>query len=134
METTTPLLHLYLSNIPSCRYIFRSGKVANFVGGIYTTAIAAEITELDAEIAEGHPHLSIDVNRKVIAADELDPLAVLKKKLRAEILAEQEAAQKQQRDFGSSESPTGKGLQTSATLAPISAASIVAGTPTGKHK
>lgn len=116
-------LHLFMSNIPSSRYIFKNGKVANFVGGIYTTSIASEIEELDSEVDNGHPHISIDSSRRVISADELDPMVALKKKLRAEILAEQAAINPPGRDFGQSDEGKQVGLQTSASIAPVTAGS-----------
>lgn len=126
---TEKQLHLFFSNIPSIRFIFSTGKSADFIRGIYTTSIQQEIDELNKEVELGHPHISVDKNKLTIAADELDPLMVLKKKIRAEVLAEQAAEQAAQvgRDFGNSSTAKDAGLQTSASIAPVTAGSIAAG-------
>lgn len=96
-------LHLFRSNLPSCKYIFRSGKVAEFVAGNYITKNQKEIDELNEEISYGHPHLFVEAGRTTVQADELDPLNALKKKLRQEILAEMDAASgNPHRDLGTS--------------------------------
>lgn len=130
----TKQLHLYSCNVPSSRYVFKNGKIANFIGGIYTTHIEQEIAELDFEVANDHPNIFVDPKRRVISADELDPMAVLKKKLRAELKAEMDAEAATGRDFGNSAQGKNQGLQTSATVAQVSSASNGAGIAAGSIK
>lgn len=91
----------YFSNIPACRYVFKSGKVAEFMSGKYLTAIDSEIAELEQEIKEGHPHIFIKKGHET--ADN-DPLAGLKQKIINDYIASQQKAEKEatdgSRDFG----------------------------------
>jgi hypothetical protein len=76
-DTSKVAARVFRSNIPSMRYIFKAGKVASFLSGIYYTDIAHEITELDAEIAHGHPNISSKPDEVVTS---VDPLEILKQK------------------------------------------------------
>ncbi len=104
METQSPAsVYLFKSNLKSCQYIFKDGSVAYFTNGIYTTSDDEKAAQLQNEIKKDHPHLSIEVGREKVAADELDPVSVLKKKLKAEILAEMQVkTQNPDRDMGMS--------------------------------
>jgi hypothetical protein len=83
---------LYKATLPSINYIFKNGKPAIFVRGKFATDIAAEVEELDNEIALGHPHIFIDPNEAEQAPGDTDLLAGLRLKLEAEIRAEMAAA------------------------------------------
>lgn len=122
---TEPQFHKFVSALPSCKYVFRSGKVANFVGGQYITKIQAEIDELNEEIAFGHPHISVDKNEVTVASDKVDPMAAIKKRAVEEYLAEQAkiAAGNAVHDTGASVKEQLKGLKTSATVGAVSAES-----------
>lgn len=100
MSDTTAKLHLFKSSLPSCRFIFSNGKVANFVRGQYTTTLENEIKELEAEVAEGNPHIYIDNSQKTISVEELDPLYAIKKKAIEEYLAQQQKAVNPNNDMG----------------------------------
>lgn len=100
MSDTTAKLHLFKSSLPSCRFIFSNGKVANFVRGQYTTTLENEIKELEAEVAEGNPHIYIDNSQKTISVEELDPLYAIKKKAIEEYLAQQQKAIDPNNDMG----------------------------------
>ena len=118
------MLDLFKSNIPSSRYIFKDGTVANFTQGIYTTSIQEYIKELDTEILKGHPHISRESGRAQVSLDELDPVSVMKKKLKAEILAEMAiAAGNPDRDMGSSTQDKNAGVVTSAGISSMAAGS-----------
>lgn len=93
------MLHQFKSTIPSCKYILSNGKNANFVGGIYRTSLDHEVAELQNEIKLEHPHIEYIGQ---ISADDLDPVAVLKRKAVEEYLANQRAAIDPSRDMGTS--------------------------------
>lgn len=83
-------LHVYHNYLPSCHYVFKDGSQATFVAGIYKTANPNEIEQLDKEVRLRHPHIYIkkDVPSIVSAKADADPMAALREKIRAEILAE----------------------------------------------
>ena len=117
-------LHLFKSNLPSSKYVFRSGRVAEFVGGNYLTKNQEEINELTKEISYGHPHIFVEAGRETVAADELDPMSVLRKKIRNELLAEmQEASGNPHRDMGNTTQHSGAGQLNTAGL--VAAASSI---------
>lgn len=121
-------LHLFQSNLQSHNFVFKNGTVAHFIRGVYTTDIESEIDELNAEIKARHPHIFIDPNRVTIAADELDPMSALKKKLKEEIRAEMEAAAgTTTRNMGSTAQAKDGGQVNSNTVAPVAAGAIKVG-------
>jgi len=110
-------------NISSCKYIFKSGKVAHFNCGIYNTAIAAEISELDEEISQGHPNI---VSGAEVSAEDLDPMSALKSRVIAEFLAGQKSSASTAKDMGTtSQNSTTAGVATSVTIAPAAMGSNV---------
>ena len=119
-EVQEEQVHLFNSNLPSVRYIFKSGEAATFVNGVYTATDPDKIAELTLECKRGHPNLFIDPKRVTVSMDELNPMAVLRKKIRDELLAEQAAA----RDMGNSTAKAGQGQVNTAGLAGIAASSI----------
>ena len=97
---------LFKSRMSSCSYIFRNGKRAVFQMGCYITSNGEEITELLAEIANGHPTFYQDPNEIFVSEDRSDPIAALRKRIageeRAKLLAEMQAATDPSNDFGTS--------------------------------
>ena len=93
----------FFSRIPSCKYIFKNGKEAAFVGGIFDTDIPQEVAELEAEVAAGHPQIFIDPDQFVIDTAQIDPLAEIKRKAIEEYLAAQKAASDPANDRGTTE-------------------------------
>lgn len=81
-------LHQFFIDKTASRYVFKSGKVAEFHGGAYRTSIESEIKELNAEIAAGIGSIWLVPGQEVIDSDDLDPVAVLKRKIIAEYEAE----------------------------------------------
>ena len=115
-------LHQFEMSKDSCRYIFKSGKIAVFEGGMYRTTLESEISELNAEIAAGIGAIWIPEGAAIVDSDELDPVAVFKRK----IIAEYEENKARSLDNGSSTSDqnTGAligGTANSRSMAPISA-------------
>ena len=92
---------LFKSNQLSSNYIFRSGKVAMFIHGRFSTDVQSEIDELENEIKTNHPNIYKDEREKTIDTEKLDPLWKLKQDMRAEILAEMAANNDPNRDMGS---------------------------------
>lgn len=104
-------LHVYNCRLPSCHYVFRDGSQATFVAGVYKTANPYEIEQLDQEVRRGHPHIFINKETAVVSAKlDADPLAALKAKIRAEILAESDP-----KDFGTNPDTASKILQPAGT-------------------
>ena len=87
-DVTKVSARVFRSSIPSSRYVFKNGKVAPFIGGKYTTDIAHEIAELDAEILQKHPNITANVEEIV---DTIEPLEALKAKFFEQFKAEQAA-------------------------------------------
>lgn len=83
---------LFKSAIPSMTYLFKNGKAATFVQGRFSTAIKAEIDELNAEIEAGNQYIFFDKNEpvsKVVTSEEF--LKDMKDKIIAEYLESQES-------------------------------------------
>jgi len=99
-DLTQVTARVFRSNISSCRYVFKNGKVAPFIGGKYTTDIKHEIDELDAEIDMKHPHIS--ANKEEVVST-VEPLEALKARFFAEFQAAQAANLLKDNDAGTSE-------------------------------
>ena len=99
-DATKVASRVFRCAVLSSRYVFKNGKVAPFIGGKYTTDIAHEIAELDAEIAQRHPHITAN-KEEVVTLSE--PMEVLKQKFFAEFEAAQKAALNKNNDAGTSE-------------------------------
>lgn len=119
------MYHKFCSSLPSCRYIFKNGTVANFAAGEYYTDVESEIAELSHEVKLRHPHISIKAGEEKVASEDRDPLAKLRKKIIQEY-EESKARSETPRDMGNSES-AGKGASTSASIAPVAAGAIKVG-------
>lgn len=113
------VFHKFCSNLPSSKYVFRSGKVANFVRGQYLTTIQSEIDELNNEIELGHPHISIDPKEKTVDSMHADPLAKIKKQAIEEYIAAQAAAIDPSNDMGNTSAAPNAGLVTSRGVSAI---------------
>lgn len=124
-------LTLFKSKSPVMGYVFRSGKTIHFVAGMYATAHETEIKEL-TEVCQDSPNFFIDSAESQIDEEAMNPMSVLKARLRAEWEAEQRIANDAERDMGTSDA-TGKlgNITTSATLmgAAVASGSAQAGTP-----
>jgi hypothetical protein len=117
-------IHLFKSRMSSCNYIFKNGKIAQFIRGEYTTNVAYEVAELEYEVSLGHPQIFINDQERVVAVDRNDPIAALRRKIIAEererIMAEVRAATALDRDMGTSEQGKFKPASTS-DIAPLTA-------------
>lgn len=78
----------YRSSLASQRIAMPNGKLITVTANQYITDDEAEIEFLDKEIKGGFPYMS---KTGQITSEELDPMAVLRKKIIAEYLAEQKA-------------------------------------------
>lgn len=92
----------FKSHIPSCKYIFKNGKEANFIGGKFFTNEESEVAELEKEVAHSHPHIYIDENEKEVDTKFVDPMEALRAKHIKEYLAAQNAATDSSNDMGNS--------------------------------
>lgn len=87
----TQMLRVFKSTLTSMRMVTPSGKVLDFIKHRYYTSNPSIIAELEAELAHGHPYVYVDAKEFEIASEDRDPNVALKKRLRAEILAEMAA-------------------------------------------
>jgi hypothetical protein len=101
-ETPANVQKLYKSRIPSVNYLFRNGKPAIFVNGRFSTAVPAEIEELDHEVALGHPTIYVDAAEATIDVSKT-PYEAIREKIIAEYLAAQAAATDPGNDMGNYE-------------------------------
>lgn len=96
-------LRVFKCTIPSVNFIFANGKAAIFQYGVYRTNMEWEISELEKEIAAGHPHIYIDAAEREIDSEMVDPMNALRAKIIAEYVAAQEAAIDPSNDMGTTE-------------------------------
>lgn len=114
-----PVKNVYNSHIMSCKYIFKNGKEAIFIGGKYYTDNKNEIEELDAEIDFGHPHIFVGED-KTVDTSKLDPLANLRDKIIKDYLESQAAAVDPKSDKGNTNPENLSGIGNSETMAALS--------------
>ena len=120
-------LRVFKATLPSVNYIFKNGKPAIFVNGMYTTDVPFEIEELDAEISTRHPHIFIDESMREIDSAKVDPIAALREKIIAEYKATMAAATSMDNDRGTAEAPKLKPASTSDIMEAAAGGSGVAG-------
>lgn len=107
--------HEFQNTAGSVQYLFKNGKSAHFIGGLYYTDIPYEIAELNKEIEEGNPFIHFI---RTVDTDGLNPLAVLRAKHFAEFTLMQAKAIDKNNNMGTTIS-TGKleGIANSNTIA-----------------
>jgi len=115
----------YSSPKSSFRMMTPKGRRINFIKGKHITCIPEEIEYLDDEIAAG---IRFITKGEPVTSEDLDPMAALKKRLRAEILAEQAANLNEAAESPEDIAPKGKeaspvGALSTAALTKLSAAS-----------
>jgi hypothetical protein len=99
-----PKQRLYKSDRKSMQVCTDKGKVVVFVAGLYFTADEEIIAYLDREIKAGMPGISYSQEELYFDPEKYDPMAKLRKQVRAELLAEMaRAAGNPERDMGSYE-------------------------------
>lgn len=92
---------VFKNAMSNCQFVFKTGKVANFMQGKYITDLQWEIDELQNEINSGHPHIYIDDKERTVAV--VEPVEALRARHIAEYLAANAAAVDKTNDAGSSE-------------------------------
>lgn len=99
---------VFKSHIKSMRYVFKDGRIAEFVGGMFHTADEKQIEELTAEVGtpgkgySKNPSIYIDTEETEVDPTLLTPEAQLRAKIRAEVLAEMKAATNPENNMGTS--------------------------------
>jgi hypothetical protein len=95
-------LHVFHSTMQSVKYGFTDGSMAEFIRGRYYTDDPAKIAALQNEIRLRHPYLYVEAGKETVMSDDLDPVAVMRKQIRAELMLEMLAASGNPgRDMGS---------------------------------
>lgn len=101
--------NIYYSHRGSVRMCCPSGKPIHFVGGKFVTDEKEAIKFLDAELASRNKFIYVKEGEEVVSSTDLDPMAVLRRKIiKEEADKIIEVAQKQMdgsRDMGSTGSP-----------------------------
>lgn len=108
----------FKTQVSSSKYIFRNGKIGNFVQGIYVTNLPKEIEELREEIAAGNTYFS-EIGE--VSAVEADPVSRLKEDAIKEFIERQKSAVNPSNDMGTtaqSSSPV-VGLATSGNVTAV---------------
>lgn len=88
------ILTVFRSHLANSQYAFKNGKMAHFISlgdkpAQFLTSVEAEVKELLAEVHLGHPHIYIPAKVEDQTVDtEFDPMAELKAKIRAQVMAE----------------------------------------------
>lgn len=110
-------LTLFKSRANVMGYVFKTGKSVHFMNGCYATSSEDEIEELTKECKNGHPEFYVDQNQLTIDSEQMDPMAVLRAKIREEERAKLLAATNINRDMGSTDQNAKlAGIATSATV------------------
>jgi hypothetical protein len=118
------ILKLFKSRADTMGYVFKSGKAAHFMQGRYATSDKKEIEELTEECEAGHHNFYIDSDEPEIDSNAMDPIAVLREKIRKEELAKILAATSIHRDMGTTEASARlQGIATSETVQGLMAGS-----------
>lgn len=128
---------IFKSPLPSFSYLYKNGVPAVFINGRYTTDREDQIAELAAEVGavgvtkSKHPYIYIDEDEQEIDSEALSPIELIKlqakEEARAELLAEQAAANARALNAGANVSETengnfAKSLGNSNTIAQAGAA------------
>jgi hypothetical protein len=116
--TPVPVIkYAFHNSLGSCKYIFKDGTEAPFTGGIYYTDNEAKVAELKAEIAAGHPYISVKAGEETVNVAIGDPLEAVRRAAAAEAIARYQASLKDN-DMGSTDQ-SGKleGIGNSTTVA-----------------
>lgn len=123
------ILTVFRSHLANSQYAFKNGKMAHFIAlgdkpAQFMTSVEAEIKELLAEIHIGHPHIYVPAKTEEQTVDtEFDPIAELKAKLRAEVMAELNAVPTSGRS-STTNKPVLGGMVTSASIAGATAENV----------
>lgn len=104
---------VFCSTLPSCRFVFANGVVAEFVAGEFHTDEEYQISELQAEVDRKHPNLFRNPKKLEVDTDAIDPIEAIKQKAVADFIAEQK--EKEGRDFGNYTMPAMLPSDTGAT-------------------
>jgi hypothetical protein len=97
-------LHEFHMSADTSRYVFKSGKIAHFHGGVFRTSSESEAAELIAEIENGIGGIWQTKGSEIVDSDDIDPIAVFKRK----VIAEYEAEKARSLNNGESFSDTAK--------------------------
>lgn len=89
------LLHQFRADQPSCKYIFKNGQAAIFSDFMFRTDQQYQIDELMADMKAGLKAIWIPTEAEggaTVDSDDIDPQAVMERKIIAKYLAEQARA------------------------------------------
>lgn len=102
LEALPKDLHRLFKSTQDTSFIFSRGKYAHFVRGRYLTKIPSEIAELDAEIAQGNPHIYVDPNEYEVDKNLEDPHEAVKRQAIKDYLVSLARATNPENDAGKS--------------------------------
>jgi hypothetical protein len=117
-------LTVFKSRAQTMGYVFKSGRSVHFMGGKYATAVKAEIEELTTECENHGSNYYIDSNETQVDSELLDPIAVLRAKIREEERAALMIATNPMRDMGTTAQGKLEGISNSMSIRGLAADSI----------
>lgn len=94
---------VFKSQMPSCRFILKNGQEVHFNSSKFYTDDKVIISELEAEIAAGHPHIYRDPKELTIDTEIAELPEHLKEQAIKEFLDRQHAATSASNNRGNSE-------------------------------
>jgi len=119
-ETAAEEFQTYKSSLPTQRLVTESGRVIHITAGKYITKDKEEIEYLNSLIKSGFSYISKGAS---ITSEEADPMAALRAKIKAELLAEMQQEAPKLRDLGTDPKKRGINPASTATIEAVTAAS-----------
>lgn len=90
----------FCNTLGQCKYIFKDGHEAYFIGGVYHTNEEQEYYELMSEIQKGHPNIYQEPGKEIVEFHDKKELEDIGRKAIAEFLAQRAASLDKQADRG----------------------------------
>ena len=113
---SSTIKHAFQCSLGYSRFTLSKGKDVHFLNGEYLTDIQSEIDELNTEVANGHPHITVNPDRVTVDTKFVDPLEAIKAKAIADYLANQAASLDKTNDRGDYDASKLTGIGNSTTV------------------
>lgn len=94
------ILKKFKAHIKSCSYFTSKGMQVAFINGEYVTGNEDIITELEAEVANGHPHIYVDATDAEVDTEALSPIEIIRQEAYAQAKKDLLAQMTENKDFG----------------------------------
>jgi hypothetical protein len=111
------ILKKFKAHIKSCSYFSSKGMQVAFINGEFITGNEDLITELEAEVKNGHPHIYVDANDAEVDTEALSPLEVIRQQAYEQAKEDLLRQMMENRDFGNhAPNPFAQSLANSGTV------------------